>query len=121
MVSAAAAALVNIVLNYLLIPRYGLLGCAWATTAAYGVNVLVLITLVDWKFLPTRTWTLQATLPAVLGAGAASWSGQHSIGLGLTLIATISLALIHRRSLGKGMTMLNNLGRMGFTKTTASL
>ena len=121
MVSGAAAALVNIVLNYLLIPQFGLLGCAWATTAAYGVNVLVMITLVDWKFLPTRTWTLQATLPAVLGAGLDSWSGRHLTAFVLTLIATISLGLIHRRSLAKGLTMLNNLMRIRFSQSASAL
>ena len=120
MVSAASAALVNVALNYLLIPRYGLLGCAWATTAAYGVNVLVLITLVDWKFLPTRTWTLQATLPAVLGAGFASWSGRHLIALAVTMSVTILLAIIHRRSVLTGLTTLDTHGGLTIMRRFSS-
>lgn len=36
--STIAAAAVNIGLNYALIPRYGMLGAAWANAAAYGVQ-----------------------------------------------------------------------------------
>ena len=32
-----AAAAVNLVLNFALIPRYGMMGAAWATVAAYAV------------------------------------------------------------------------------------
>lgn len=110
MLSAAAAALVNVTLNYLLIPRYGLLGCAWGTTAAYGVNVLLLINVIDWKFLRTPTWTLQATLPAVLGAGFASWSGRHVTALVITVVSTILLAIVHHSSLIKGLKLINTYG-----------
>jgi O-antigen/teichoic acid export membrane protein len=36
-VITASAALVNVAANYLLIPRWGMLGAAWATVAAYAV------------------------------------------------------------------------------------
>lgn len=38
--SMAAPALVNVALNLLLIPRFGLDGALWATTASYGVGAL---------------------------------------------------------------------------------
>jgi len=106
MFAATAGALANVGLNYLLIPRYGLMGCAWGTAAAYAVNVFVLISLVDSKFLPERTWTLQATIPAILGASVASWSGHHSLGLLVTVIMTLSLAIIHRRSVTAALAMI---------------
>src|SRR5262249_16974277 len=37
-VATIAAAVTNIVLNFLLIPRYGIVGAAWANGAAYGVQ-----------------------------------------------------------------------------------
>jgi O-antigen/teichoic acid export membrane protein len=37
----AAAAATNIVLNFALIPRHGMLGAAWATVAAYGVMAVL--------------------------------------------------------------------------------
>ena len=39
-VSMAAPALVNLALNLLLIPRFGLDGALWATTASYGVGAI---------------------------------------------------------------------------------
>lgn len=110
--SAASAALVNIVLNYLLIPRYGLLGCAWATTAAYTVNVLLFMSFVDLKLLLTRTWTLQAILPALIGAGCASWFNKTFLAGLIALIATGLLASVHRRSLIQGVTTLKSYRRL---------
>ena len=40
-VSTAAAAGVGVLLNLLLIPRYGIVGAAWANAAAYGVQATV--------------------------------------------------------------------------------
>lgn len=39
-IASGSAAIINIGLNYVLIPKYGALGAAWATTAAMALNML---------------------------------------------------------------------------------
>lgn len=76
MLAAFAAAVVNIALNILLIPRFGLIGCAWATVAAFAASMLVFASLLGRKFsLPYLTAVL-ATLPSVAGAACFSLSGN---------------------------------------------
>src|SRR5260370_5168451 len=53
-VSTAVGALMNIVLNFLFIPRWGALGSSWATVMSYTVAALFFIV-----FRPTRSLTLQ--------------------------------------------------------------
>ena len=53
-VSTAVGALMNIVLNFLFIPRWGALGSSWATVMSYTVAALFFI-----AFRPTRSLTLQ--------------------------------------------------------------
>lgn len=45
MAAVVAAAVVNIALNFLLIPRYGMLGAAWATLVGFLVQVSVALSL----------------------------------------------------------------------------
>jgi O-antigen/teichoic acid export membrane protein len=40
-VANAVSLSVNVGLNLVLIPRHGMLGAAWATSAAYGLNLLL--------------------------------------------------------------------------------
>jgi len=44
MVSVLTAAVVNIALNFLLIPTYGMMGAAWATMIAFAVQAAVTMT-----------------------------------------------------------------------------
>lgn len=45
LVIVAAAAVVNIVANFVLVPRYGILGAAWATTGSYAL----MLALAAWQ------------------------------------------------------------------------
>lgn len=110
MLAAIASALVNLGLNFLLIPTYGLTGCAWATTAAFAVHAVVVITLVHWRLLRSRTWILQALLPPTAGAICASFiSGLQA--LGVTLLLSVLVVLLHRESVSTGFRMLRNIQR----------
>lgn len=101
----------NLLLNFLLIPRFGLLGCAWATTASYGINAIVVFLLVHRRILPGYTWTLQAMLPIVLGAVYASITGQNLGALALSLILASLIALAHRKSIAVGVKTLMDYRR----------
>jgi O-antigen/teichoic acid export membrane protein len=50
-VALIVAALVNVGLNYLLIPRYGMMGAAWATLIAFVVQTIILVT-VSLRYYP---------------------------------------------------------------------
>lgn len=115
MLGAIASAFVNVLLNFLLIPTFGLVGCAWATTAAFAVNTVVVTSLVHWRLLQAGTWTLQALLPAVVGAMLASVYAVSLKALGAALLLSALLMLIHRKSVTVGFRMLKNFqhGRRG--------
>jgi O-antigen/teichoic acid export membrane protein len=51
--STIAAAAANIGLNYALIPRYGMIGAAWANAAAYGIQAALAYSF-SQKFYPVR-------------------------------------------------------------------
>lgn len=109
MLAAIAAALVNVSLNILLIPRFGLVGCAWATTIAFALHLVVVIVLVDLRLLLGRSWTLLAVLPPVAGALCASIYSVSFIALGVTLLLYTLLALVFRQSVSAGFRMLKNI------------
>jgi O-antigen/teichoic acid export membrane protein len=114
MIGVTLGSSANLILNILLIPRFGLLGCAWATTASYGINAVVVFLLVHRWILPGHTWTLQAMLPIVLGALYASLTGKNLGALGLSLIVAALIALIHRRSIAVGVKTLRDYRRFAF-------
>lgn len=113
MLGAIAAALVNLLLNYWLIPMFGLVGCAWATTAAYGLNMAVVVLLVHWRFPDAQTWTIQAVIPIVVGAIIASVYAASLKALATTVLLSACLVLLHRKSVTVGFRILRNFQRGG--------
>ena len=74
-----AGALVNILLNTLLIPRLGMMGAAWATLAAYAAMVIAIWTLGRTsQCAPAYEWKRLAALGA--WSGTLWWIGS-SLGL----------------------------------------
>jgi O-antigen/teichoic acid export membrane protein len=121
MIAISLASSVNVILDFLLIPRYGLLGCAWATTAAYGTHLVVVSSLVHWRVMPKRTWVLEATFPIVLGALYASLFPGDAIALGLTLGAGVLLGIAHLESFVSAFRTLREYSQFVFyTRTTIS-
>lgn len=99
---ALAGAGVNVLLNLALIPRWGLLGCAWATVGAYLVNLLVGAYLL-WRLSGlSGGWTLEAVLPPICGAAFAGVTGNNWAAFLLTLAVILCLGLIHRATLLSG-------------------
>jgi O-antigen/teichoic acid export membrane protein len=111
---AFVSAVVNVGLNFALIPRWGLAGCAWATTACYGAALLV------WAYLAHRLlsvsigWTILATLPAVVGAIAVQSGRGDGAALLLALGCAALLLALHRGSAAFALRALISLAL--FTK-----
>lgn len=95
----AAAAVTNVALNVLLIPRFGLLGCAWATVAAYGVMSLVGEYLTCHRLSSRPSWTMLATSPALTAAAYVAWRADAAGALAIALLTAASVALLSRKSL----------------------
>jgi len=111
MIGAVVAAVINVLLDYLLIPRFGLVGCAWATTLAYAMNMLVVVYMVHWRLRVPRTWTIWSVVPMLAGAVCASLLGVSIRALGVTLILTVILLLFHRRAVSPALKLLENFWR----------
>jgi O-antigen/teichoic acid export membrane protein len=114
MVGVTFGSCVNLILNWLLIPRFGLVGCAWATTAAYGIALVAVIFTVHGRIVPRRTWTLAATCPIVLGALYASVFAENIGALGLTVMGAAVVAWVHRGVITAAVNTLNQYGRFAF-------
>lgn len=108
MIGAIAAAVINFVFDFLLIPRYGLAGCAWATVIAYGISFLVILLLVRRQFSFKHTWTFQATLPTLFAAGYLSFSGNQTAALIVAFLTTATLAIFYRKYIIQGIGILQN-------------
>jgi O-antigen/teichoic acid export membrane protein len=104
-ISAVAAALTNTFLNLVLIPTFGLMGCAWATTAAFGASLLVFLLLAPRVVATPSSWTLCATLPmlagAVVGAGGRQWHG-----LAVTVLTAVVIGLVRLRDVRSALRAL---------------
>jgi O-antigen/teichoic acid export membrane protein len=121
MLGVTLASFANVILDFLLIPRFGLLGCAWATTAAYGINLVIVFFFIHWRIVPSRTWTLQATLPVVLGALYASLFQENLGAVGLALLASALIAMAHRKSIATAVTTLSEYGHFAlFTRSESA-
>jgi O-antigen/teichoic acid export membrane protein len=65
---AVVLVVTTLILNYLLIPRFGIYGAAWATIAAYTVRFLWIYHFAQ-RFYPVRyEWTEMVKLYGILGA-----------------------------------------------------
>ncbi len=108
-VGAVAGAATNVLLNFLLIPRCGLLGCAWATAFSYLVNLLVGAFLLRRLHGLSGSWALDAVLPLMGGAALAGITERHELPLLLTLALIAMLAISRRGDLRRETQRLNRL------------
>jgi O-antigen/teichoic acid export membrane protein len=112
---AITAAVVNVALNLLLIPSFGLIGCAWATATAHAAGLLVGAHLVHRLVPSSRGWTMPATIPAFLATGCAALVGGDALGvMGITILASGVIVVLYRKAALAGVDALR-MGRHRFT------
>jgi O-antigen/teichoic acid export membrane protein len=89
----------NIALNVLLIPRYGLIGCAIATAASYvfGLCYLGLVMHKSYGISPVPAFL--SVLPLILYVVAYLTFSSSLIALGVFLVAIVVFAVLRGRSL----------------------
>lgn len=101
-------AVINLVGNIFLIPKYGLIGSVWATNLAYCGSLLAAFIFVRYKFSLNRDWTLPTVLPTILSLSYAAWFGNLWIALLISWAATLFLLLLHRDSIRQSLRFLSN-------------
>lgn len=80
-----------LVANYLLIPRYGIKGCAWATVFAYAASVLVFMAFGHFRFsLPP----LPAFIPPLTASIYASVTDDRVTASILAFAAAVLLSFL---------------------------
>lgn len=92
-VSVGAAAMVNIILNFILIPRFGIEGAAWATLLAYA-SALVISVLTGRSrssLMPALSVVLKRSVPVAMISAAACWFMQRSAPDSITFSLALGL------------------------------
>lgn len=112
-----SAAIVNLTANFLLIPRYGLKGCAWATVLASAASVLTAIIIGGKRFKLRLKWTLPAVLPALFGSASASWTENLWLALVLAFASAFAIVLLYRNSFVQSVKLLSDYRKLLSNRT----
>jgi O-antigen/teichoic acid export membrane protein len=107
-VAAPVAAVVNVFANWMLIPSYGLKGCAWATVLAYGASVIVFIAFGRARFDLAHKWTIPAVVPVLAASGYASYTGDLLTAAILAFVTAFVIVLIWRSAIRSGLQTLKD-------------
>jgi O-antigen/teichoic acid export membrane protein len=86
MYASIATALANVGFNLLLIPQFGVIGCAWATVLSAIANLTVFYILLRRSGLITRNWVYASVAPITLSA--------LLIALGFSAAAAVSVFVL---------------------------
>jgi len=110
-IAAAFTATVNVALDIVLIPRFGAAGCAWATTAAYSIALLVWLAMSYRHAAPVKVLVglapvLAATIVLALHSGS-------TIAVVTALLTFLVIVVWRRNELAEDMTLL----REAWTRT----
>ncbi|MCD4827970.1 MAG: oligosaccharide flippase family protein [Candidatus Cloacimonetes bacterium] len=71
--ATVCAGVLNILLNALLIPRWGMYGAAWATFCSHGVNLLLAFALAQHHYFIHYEWRRLASLAALTAVAVAGY------------------------------------------------
>jgi len=110
LVAGVASAATNITMNLVLIPKWGLAGCAWATAATYFVSTTVHAILTRRILNLAIAWTFLAMAPAVAGAVIFFVAGGPWQALAICLAASGVIIFLKRQSLFEAIALVKYLG-----------
>jgi O-antigen/teichoic acid export membrane protein len=107
--SAVLAAAVNIVGNVILIPRYGISGCAWATFASFLISVVTFSILVRRVEKIPFSWGPWAILPSLSAVVVYSFFDAPLTALLICLAVSALVACFEKSSVKETLRFLKNL------------
>lgn len=90
-IATATQGVINVVLNIVLIPHFGLIGCAWASTIACCVCLIVWAYFISKRVPAAGFYSMIATLPVVIGAITSFWQQSQLV---IAFIAIVTFALV---------------------------
>ena len=96
----------NLLFNFILIPRYGLVGCALSTAAAYVVFAVIIVYLTNRRLGLERTWNFQAPLPITLSVFIHLLGGGNLLAFTGCLIGTALITAFHLSNVQIGFNQL---------------
>lgn len=109
MISAIVAAIVNIAFNFLLIPLFGLEGCAWATSIMnlfFSLCFFILLRRVEE--IPV-SWSFWAMIPSIGGAVCLTITGNPYWAMAICLTSAFFVAYFHIASIKETISFLRKL------------
>ncbi|MFZ1702563.1 MAG: lipopolysaccharide biosynthesis protein [Pyrinomonadaceae bacterium] len=108
MVAAILSATTNVIANALLIPRYGIVGCAVATLLAFFVSVAVFAILMRRGAKTPISWSFAAFAPCVVGTISFILWQNAFVAVAVGIVAFLIVGLLFRRSLNSTLAFLKN-------------
>jgi O-antigen/teichoic acid export membrane protein len=108
MFAAIFSAVANIGANLLLIPKYGMAGCAWATVIAYIVSVMTFTLLLKRSAKIPLSWVFIALLPSFISALLFSANQNPWLALSSCFILSFFVGYLHNQSLKQMFRFINN-------------
>lgn len=109
MIAGVVSAAVNISANFILIPKYGMAGCAWATLIAYFAASSTLALLLKKTAKMPVSWTLIAIAPSIAGTIIICWWQNPAFGLAVCIAASFLVGFLFRESVNKSVLFIRNL------------
>jgi O-antigen/teichoic acid export membrane protein len=107
LVAGVFAAIANIGLNILLIPRWGLAGCALATAGTYFISALVHAIMLRSVLSLTIAWTFLAMTPSIGGAIGFFLMGSPWQAFAICAAASGIIVFLKRHSLSEAFALVN--------------
>ncbi|MGQ0543107.1 MAG: lipopolysaccharide biosynthesis protein [Blastocatellia bacterium] len=108
MIAAILSAVVNVVFNFILIPRLGITGSAWATLIAFFISVTAFAVLLNRSVQIPISWTFFAVIPSICGVVTFSLLGNPWAAFLVCLATGILVAYFFRDSLRRTAAFMKN-------------
>jgi O-antigen/teichoic acid export membrane protein len=110
MYAAISSAVGNIAANFLLIPKYGMEGCAWATIIAYLIGCLTFGILLRQKVkMPFPSWVFIVMVPAISGGLCFSLTKNPWLSLLVCLILNLLVIYFRIDSIKQTLGFIKNI------------
>ncbi len=110
-IATTLSAVVNILLNFLLIPRFGMAGCAWATVAAYLVCNIGFAVLLRIRVKMPVSWVYLSILPNLCGTLVFSLTANVWLAIIVAFGLFALVVMLKWRSVGEGVEIIKRLVR----------
>lgn len=111
-VNALVVASFNVAGNVLLIPRFGLMGSAWATALASIAGFLAISIMSKRRFSIRYNWIVPALLPFIVGSVSTLLTESHLISFAIVISLSLAIAFRYRVSAIGGVRALVQLRKV---------